>query len=273
MNFTLPEARRERMEQMLEYLGDTSRYSKYYDGNRAEDFKKCFDTESEWCWKYADLMLRGMEKRKLEYAERHHIVPYAHYKMSSNARDRFSHYIADSNLVSLSYLEHLFCHYLAAKCATQQMVPKMAYAFCHMWRTKHKCSKKCHLPPVDEILHFISEPDAEEIKQIQPHVAAVTNSGRIHTYEDIVAYRREYAVLNRDKINKNRMKKYHENHEESLAKQRKYASDNREKISKSRKEYRQKNIERIKENDRKRLEKKTCRTARLLAPGIYGTSG
>lgn len=79
MTFTLPEARRERMDQLLEYLRDTSLYSEYYIGNRAEDFKKCFDIESEWCWKYADSVLRGLEKRELEYAEGHHIVPASFY--------------------------------------------------------------------------------------------------------------------------------------------------------------------------------------------------
>lgn len=38
MDFVLPTASKERLEELLVYLG-----------NRAEDFKKCFDIESEWC--------------------------------------------------------------------------------------------------------------------------------------------------------------------------------------------------------------------------------
>lgn len=42
MSFEIPTADRTRLDQLLEVLGD-----------RADDFKKCFDIESEWCWKYA----------------------------------------------------------------------------------------------------------------------------------------------------------------------------------------------------------------------------
>ena len=69
MKFELPVASRQRLDELLEYLGE-----------RAEDFKKCFDVESEWCWKYADLVLRGVNARVLDYGERHHVIPFTYYK-------------------------------------------------------------------------------------------------------------------------------------------------------------------------------------------------
>ena len=117
MNFTLPEARRKRMEQLLEYLGE-----------RAEDFKKCFDIESEWCWKYADLVLRGMEKRELGYAEGHHIVPVSFYGKRGCIK------VDDRNLTVLTYGEHLWSHYCLVWCATGKMRGKMVRAFLVMYR-------------------------------------------------------------------------------------------------------------------------------------------
>lgn len=45
MDFAVPIASKQRLDELLTYLGD-----------RAIDFKKCFDIESEWCLKYADSM-------------------------------------------------------------------------------------------------------------------------------------------------------------------------------------------------------------------------
>ena len=88
MKFKMPTASRKRLEKLLEYLGD-----------RAKDFKKCFDIESKWCWKYADLVLRGMKRRRLKYAEGHHIVPASFYGKRNRA-------VSNANLTILSFSEH-----------------------------------------------------------------------------------------------------------------------------------------------------------------------
>lgn len=247
MNFKLPEARRERMEQLLEYLGDTSRYSEYYAGNRAEDFKKCFDIESEWCWKYADLMLRGMEKRELEYGERHHIVPMAWYRKSGFNCYPFNLTVWEGNGTVLSFAEHLVAHYFLAKCSLNFMVGKMCAAFNHMYCFKNR-GTHIILPEERELLDVISKCELNDIRLKISSVATVEEEGRTHYWEDPVIAKKQTSKKYRDAHKQERSeynkqynaehkkekfehfhKKWFENHDENLKKQREHRKNNKEK--------------------------------------------
>ena len=182
MKFEMPKADRARLEQLLEYLGDTSRYSDYYDGNRAEDFNKCFDIESEWCWKYADLMLRGMEERSMEYGERHHVVPYSFYKTKGSKVSPRASAVFTGNMTVLSFSEHMFAHYCAAMCALWDMRGNMAYAFNLMYskqRKKSLCSES-------DVLSYIESVDVDRIRLSMPTSQIVESDGRVHYWEDPV---------------------------------------------------------------------------------------
>ena len=222
MNFTLPEARRERMDQLLEYLGDTSRYSKYYDGNRAEDFKKCFDIESGWCWKYADLVLRGLEKRELEYAEGHHIVPASFYGK------RYCSKVDDGNLTTLTYGEHLLSHYCLVFCSTGKMRGKMAGAFLVMYRIGMAGSRPL-MPTEAELLNAIPEMELKRIQAMETKWVKVEAEGRTHYSEDPVQYKKDYREVNKEKF-RERDKAYREVNKEKIAERSKaYYEANRDK--------------------------------------------
>ena len=234
MKFEMPKADRARLEQLLEYLGDTSRYSEYYDGNRAEDFKKCFDIESEWCWKYADLVLRGLEKRELEYAEGHHIVPASFYgKRQCSISD-------DGNLTALTYGEHLWAHYCLVFCATGKLRGKMASAFLIMYRIGMTGSRPL-MPSESELFDAIPEMEMRRIRSLDPKWAKVEAEGRTHFYEDPKQYKKEYYEANREKLAE-RHKAYFEANKEKVAEQQKaYYEANKEKIAERQKAYREAN--------------------------------
>lgn len=235
MNFTLPEARRERMDQLLEYLGDTSRYSEYYDGNRAEDFKKCFDIESEWCWKYADLMLRGMEKRELIYGAEHHIVPRAYYKIIGLNLHQRHHALSASNITTLSYGEHLYAHYCLALCSIGEMTPKMRISFHSMYNMRNRGPHKVTVSDT-ELIECISNEDFEKIRLSIPRIAKVENEGRTHRWEDPEKYKKEYNEINKEKIRETH-RIYREKHKEELSlKRKKYCEEHPELIKQQRKE-------------------------------------
>lgn len=227
MEFTLPEARRERMEQLLEYLGDTSRYSEYYDGNRAEDFKKCFDIESEWCWKYADLMLRGMENRELEYAEKHHIVPRCFYKFNRRTKK------ADMcNMSNLSYSEHLYAHYCLASASIGQLKGKMIIAFYTMYNLMEDRSKFT-IPDEQTIIDSLPLKDKQRIRKMLPGWQRVEQEGRAHRCDGEYEYKKSYALLHMDSIKEYRKDYYQKHSEEIKEKTKKWRNENVER----RKEY------------------------------------
>lgn len=238
MNFTLPEARRERMEQLLEYLGDTSRYSEYYKGNRAEDFKKCFDIESPWCWKYADIILRGLEKRPGKPGdEGHHAVPRSFYGVGYNCRK-----IDAGNLFTLSYAEHVWAHYCLVWCATGKMQGKMVRAVLTMYRMGI-CNRHALMPSEAELLDAIPEMEIKRIQAMEPLWAKVEAEGRTHRSEDPKQYRKDYyeaySEANKEKIAEMN-KAYREANKEKIAEQGKaYREANREKVAEMNKAYRE----------------------------------
>lgn len=217
MDFTVPIASKKRLDELLEYLAQPC---SSYCGNRADDFKSFVDVDSEWAWMYADLVLRGIEHRELPYVERHHVVPFSCYRLSGFKGRRQDPYVCENNMTSLTYMEHIFAHYILVKCSKGVMISKNAYAFIQMWRTKNKCSKKT-LPQVDEVLAFISEHDVEKIKQDLPHIRRVSLEGRTHYSEDPKKARYEYGVRYRT-----------EHAEEIRANKKKYSSENADKIRK-----------------------------------------
>lgn len=235
MNFTLPEARRERMEQLLEYLGDTSRYSEYYDGNRSEDFKKCFDIESEWCWKYADLVLRGLENRELEYAEGHHAVPNAFYCFNRHTRK-----LDAGNMSKLSYGEHLYCHYCLTMCSRSIIAEKMKHAFVRMYSYKTKASEN-----KTDISALIPEMEYARIRGMMDAVKGVGDEGRTHYYDDAVAARKDYYAVNRNKILDQRKTYYVENRDAVIERSHSHYAENKEEISIKGKQYREQNKDKI----------------------------
>lgn len=250
MKFEMPKADRSRLYQLLEYL---SQPCEHYAGNRAEDFKKSIDIESEWAWMYADLILRGLESRNLDYAEQHHIVQYSYYKMNGEKSGRLTNKMTERNMSSLTYLEHIYAHFILVKCSVKEMIPKNAFAFCHMWRTKHRCVKK-HLPSEEEVLALITEEDATKIKMLQPHVAGVTKDGRTHSWEDIKQARRELAEKRKDIIKAKRKENYANNREEKRRKAKEYRDKNREHIRERNRKYADEHRDHIREREQQRRE-------------------
>ena len=245
MNFTLPEARRERMEQLLEYLGDTSRYSEYYKGNRAEDFKKCFDIESEWCCKYADIVLRGLDNRPVQPGDEvHHAVPRSFYGVKHHCNK-----IDAGNLFTLSYVEHVLAHYCLCYCATGEMRGKMVRAFMIMYR-KGIRNKYALMPSEAELLDAIPEMEIKRIRAMEPRWAKVEADGRTHYTEDPKQYRKDYYEANRDKIVEH-VKAYRESNREKIAeKDKAYHEANKEKIAKKHKAWYEANREKLLERNK-----------------------
>ena len=193
MKIKLPVASRQRLDELLEYLGD-----------RAEDFKKCFDIESEWCWKYADLMLRGLLPRNFDYAERHHIIPFAYYKEHGATCHRWHISVCTNNVSVLSFGEHVYAHYCLAQCSMGVMIDKSAHAFWKMYRAKTR-GKKNVLPEEKVFVESIPQVEAERIRGLIAEVANVENSGRKHKWEGTQAYSKSYREANIDIIRKKNM--------------------------------------------------------------------
>ena len=218
------------MDQLLEYLG-----------SRADDFKKCFDIESEWCWKYADLVLRGLEKRELEYAEGHHIVPASFY------RKRRCSISDDGNLTTLTYGEHLWAHYCMALCAIGKMRGKMAMAFFVMYWIGMKGCRPL-MPSEAELFNAIPEMEMRRIQAMEPKWAKVEAEGRTHKCDDPVKYSKDYYESNKEKILKQR-KIYNKTNKKKISEQHKaYYESNKEKILEYHKSYREANEEKILES-------------------------
>ena len=232
MKFNMPTASRKRLEELLEYLGD-----------RADDFKKCFDIESEWCWKYADLVLRGLEKRKLRYSEGHHAVPASFYgKRCCNTVDT-------GNLFTLSYAEHVWAHYCACYCATGKMQGKMARAFITMYNVGMS-GRPLIMPSESEFIDAIPEMELRRIRAMEPRWAKVEAEGRTHKSEDPKQYNKDYYEANKEKIDENN-KVYYEENKDKIAKQKKaYQKANKEKIAEQKKAYQKANKEKIDEKNK-----------------------
>lgn len=186
----LPIASKQRLSMLLEYLGI-----------RADDFKQCFDTESKWCWKYADLMLRGLQDRNFEYAERHHIIPFAYYKENGVTCHRWHVSVCTNNVSVLSFGEHVYAHYCLAQCARGFMIDKSAHAFWKMYQAKTRGKKKI-LPDEKIFVDTIPQIEAERIRGLIAEVANVENSGRKHKWEGGPAYSKSYREANIDIIRK-----------------------------------------------------------------------
>lgn len=229
MKTLLPTASRKRLEELLTYLGD-----------RAEDFKKCFDIESEWCWKYADLVLRGLEKRELGYSEGHHVVPASFYgKRRCSTAD-------DGNLTVFTYGEHLWSHYCLVWCATDKIRDKMVKAFLTMYSIGI-CKKRPLMPSETELLDAIPEMELRRIRAMEPQWAKVEAEGRTHYCENPTQYRNDYYEANKEQIAEQH-KDYRKANKEKLTEQKKdYYEANKEKLTEKNKAYREANKEKIAE--------------------------
>lgn len=248
MAFVVPKASKRRLSELLAYLGD-----------RSVDFKKCFNVDSKWCWKYADLVLRGIPNRKLKYAEMHHIVPRSFYHCS-----RYSKKCNTGNLAKLSYSEHMYAHYCAAQCALDTIKNSMCLAFCHMYNVGKKISSN-KLPKDCDVLRILGKREYAKIRSMHDSIARIDAEGRTHSFDDPVAYRKELYELHREQDKIRRKARYAANHDEELAKKRQYYYENKEILSKKAKarymanrderckavrEYRQNNLEKCRERER-----------------------
>lgn len=255
MEFKLPIASKKNLEKLLNYLGNTKNYSKYYKGNRADDFRKCFDIESEWCLKYADLMIRGLEDRKLEYGEAHHIVPRVFYNCGRYAKKGYA-----GNIAGITFAEHLYAHYCLVKCSIESsFTSKMASAFLFLFRLKNSKSRP-EIPSEEKVLDMIQK---NELSRILNHLEAyrkVELEGRTHKNEDPEQYYKDYREANKQKIsamhkawseaNKDilyiKHKKYRETNKETIAAKKKaYREANKEMLAAKNKAYREANKETI----------------------------
>lgn len=187
MKFKLPTASRKRLEELLEYLGD-----------RAGDFRKCFDVESPWCWEYADLVIRGLNKKSGSYIETHHIIPIAYY-LPGNTRKlkhRFTAKYTIRNVTGLDCAEHIKAHYCMVRCANGD--PNVhAMAFIFLYRIyKNGCRKREH----DAIAPF-SDETVFEILGMLSTVRKVTEEGRRHKFDDKKGYQQDWREANIELVN------------------------------------------------------------------------
>lgn len=233
MKFKMSTASRKRLEELLTFLGD-----------RAEDFKKCFDVESEWCWKYAAIVLRGVnDKRKFPYREGHHIVPASFYGKRNKS-------VNEGNLISLPYGEHLFAHYCAAQCGIGKNAGKMASAFCTMYRIG-MAGKRPMLPSEAELIAAIPEMEVRRIQGMDPRWSKLELECRTHRSDDPATYYREWVENNKEHV-KTYKKNYYEEHKEELSDQWKEAyPEKRDKILKQHKEAYRKDPEKILKRNKK----------------------
>jgi hypothetical protein len=245
MKLLKPKASKKSLEKLLAYLGTTENYSKHYKGNRAEDFKKCFDTESPWCWMYADLVLRGLEKRNAEPGdEGHHAVPRSFYGVRT-----YCSKIDAGNLFTLSYAEHVLVHYCACYCATGKNLGKMIRGFLTMYNMYVK-GRKTIMPSEAELLDAIPEMELRRIRAMEPRWAKVEADGRTHYSEDPKQYRKEYQEANKEKIAE-QQKAYREANREKLAERMKaWYEANKDRILEQRKANYETNKEKILESQK-----------------------
>ncbi len=203
MKFVLPVVSYDRLTELLVYLG-----------NRAKDFKKCFDVKSKWCWMYADLMLRGAQKRKLKYAEAHHMVPYCFYKLNGETAGRNTKKLCDHNLTILTYSEHIYAHYCAVNCSKSVLENRLAIAFNRMYKVEN-VKGRLKIPDKEVLLANIPAVEADRIRSKIDAVRKVEKEGRTHKWEDSSKAAKDYRNANKDKI-RNLMKKYREIHRDEL---------------------------------------------------------
>lgn len=194
------DAKKENLDRLLEYLGD-----------RAGDFEQCFDMDSEWCWKYAALVMRGLEKRHHVYAERHHIVPRCFYGLRKDDRRT-----TEGNMTTLSFTEHVLAHFYLAMCAKDGFRVKMAVAFSMMYGFSGKLHENM-MPGEDELLEELPELEVNRIRSASVPGSRIDDECRTHYFENPEAAKREgdqaYYTRNRDEIRDKQNQKYADNRE------------------------------------------------------------
>ena len=237
MKLLKPKASKKSLEKLLAYLGTTENYSKHYAGNRAEDFKKCFDTESPWCRMYANLVLRGMKPRSLDYKETHHVVPRCFYKCG-----RYDLKGLAGNSTALSFLEHVYAHYCLLRCASTDIASNLAGAFLFMAGLKKK-GKRPVIPDEAGLEELLETLDLNYARSQRKDYQALEAEGRTHKCDDPLGYYRDWKTKNQDKVKASR-KKYQENNANKIkANQKKYQESERGKATK--KKYRETHKEQL----------------------------
>ena len=232
MKFELPVASRQRLDELLEYLGD-----------RADDFKKCFDIESEWCWKYADLVLRGVNARALDYGERHHVIPFTYYKSILGKVSRKSHLVNGANLCILGYGEHIYAHFCMAQCASNENLRvKMAKAFCHMsgFATKLDTNDL-------KVIDAITEQEKNKVRLMMPAVAKVEAEGRTHFWENPKQAAADWRSLHKDEAKINSREWYANNKGRAKEWWVVYSTEHHDEIQEQRKSFRENNREMLRQ--------------------------
>lgn len=243
--FVTPKASKKSLEKLLVYLGD-----------RAGDFKKCFDIESKWCWKYADLVLKCLKRNgdRLKYGESHHIVPRCFY-----GKRKDDPIICKGNLVTFTFAEHIFAHFCLAMCALECFSLKMCVAFAMMYGFREKVSKLV-MPSEAALIDELPKLEVQRIRSMNPNGSLIDAEGRTHYFEDPIKAKKEggHSFYHRNKplIRKKQKEKYDSNRDEicsqrrddyaenkngvrdkAIANSKNYVLNNPEKVSSSRKKY------------------------------------
>lgn len=234
MDFTLPISSKKRLDELLTYLAQPC---ENYPGNRAEDFKEMVDVDSEWAWKYADLMMRGLESRSMPYAERHHMVPFSWYQMNEYTGARTSQYVCENNISMLGYAEHVYAHFCLTKCSSGQFKKKMCGTVASMYgmeRTGHGKQKRA--PGDDEIIDAISQAELVRIKVMSEKSEKLAAEGRPHFWEvETSEYYKAYREAHKDELKKKSSVYKEKNKAKILANKKRYYEENKEDISIARK--------------------------------------
>jgi len=263
MNFKMPEANKGNLDKLLKYLGE-----------RAEHFKKCFDTESEWCWKYAAIVIRGLGLRETKYTESHHIIPVAYYASTTGKKitHRFAAKYTIGNLTGLDCSEHIAAHYCMAKCAKADMgIHADAFMMLYnVFRSSYRMRETA-------AASLFSDDEVFEILSMCPRVSRVSAEGRTHNWENPKKAKEEWRTINIERIhaydryrNKNTRKAYMKKYLAS------YWKRNKKHLQEYKKEWNQANAPHVKiyqhdyyMNDRSRLnEGNKSRYAQKVAAGF-----
>jgi len=165
---------------------------KAYMGDRWEHISDVMDTDSEWFLKYCDIVARGLVKRKIPYAEAHHILPFVWFtRHGSKDSERYSEKTLNNNVTCLTVSEHIVAHYCAFMCTRKSYSGSLARAFTTMANVKGH-GKHVLIPGEEELLAMITELEILRIKKMQPHVSKVDAEGRTHSWEDMKQYKKDY---------------------------------------------------------------------------------
>ena len=111
-----------------------------------EQLLKSVCQDNEWLQKYIELVSLTCSDDAAELSHKHHIVPKFYFKQNLLATDN-----SQSNLVKLSYINHILAHYYLCLCTKDDYKAKACFAFFKLYYAHRKISHEV-LPSYADLL-------------------------------------------------------------------------------------------------------------------------